>query len=162
MSKALPVGFIDDRWWLFSVTWYFLLSWGSETPVCTNIKPRHCSGLWYSSRLQVTYVQRAPASLSCSQTFPSCRSSEFEVTQPFVIWGAGPFPAALVKAGIKLGAMHTLRGLEELQKSGGSYKTLLKSCPSASPALKQRVLSGFKALLIPSPHFSSYSCKGSG
>lgn len=141
---------------LFSVTWYFLLSWSSETSVCTNTKPRHCSGLWYSLRLQVAYVQRAPPSLKCSQTSSlSLPAGALNLKWPNLLSseGFGLFPAGLLRAGIKLSAMHTLRSLGVLTK-------LLNSCPSASPALKQRVISGFTAVLIPSPYFSSYRCFG--
>lgn len=93
--------------------------------------------------------------------FPSCRSSEFEVAQPFFMCGAGLFPAGLGSSGIKLCAMHTLEVSGNFRSLGVLTK-LLSSCPPASPALKQRVMSGFKALPIPSPHLYSYGCRGSG
>lgn len=108
----------------FSVTWYFLLSWSSETPVCTNTKPRHCSGLWYSLRLQVTYVQRAPASeVFKPPPFPFLQELWILSHPTLCHLELDFFPAALVMAGMELGIMDTLRGLGELQKSGGPYKT---------------------------------------
>lgn len=91
--------------------------------------------------------------------FPSYRSSEFEVTHPFVIGGVGLLPAAL--AGVKLSAVHTFRGLGELQKSRGPYKTAqqLHFSIICSKTEGDTWLEGSAHSLT---HFSSYGCKGSG
>lgn len=147
----------DDRWWVFFSNLVFLAfmkQWDS------------CLHKYQTQALLRIMVQLEASGYICAKS--SCiwgvhKPPPFPFLQELWIWSHPTlchveldffFPAALVMAGMELGVMDTLRGLGELLKLEVLTK-LLNSCPWASPALEQRVISGFKALLIFSPHFSS-------
>lgn len=145
---------------VFSVTWYFLLSWSSKTPVCTNIKLRHGStgseDLWPRLMVQPETSRYGCMKSSCvSEVFTnhlpflSCKSPELEVMNPLSSGGFDLF--------LRWVHMHA----PLLQCSGG-LQCCLAAAPQHSLPLEGGWCLGSKLCSSPCFTCSSYRYKGPG
>lgn len=130
-----------------SITLYFLLSQSSKTPLCTNIKPRHCSTASQAScpRVMIQLETSFYIDVKHSHIWDVHKLPPFPILQELWTWSKTLFFFCGVWLSLVGGtqAHPTASAVREWWRSAAWWLPLSMACP------RRRVMSALKALLFP-------------